>query len=455
MKRILLLFTLALSTIASFAQQPDSLLKQFRYRIDNFRAVTISGNGESQYNKLDYVNGAHTNSASAGSAGGNYNITKSTDRISLTAVAGMYGSFNRAKSNDQSNSYTSKNFSYAPQLSIVNKWFHKKMFTELGTTATGLFYSFKDITAGFPDPSKNNINQYSVAITLGAGTGRLENITDMQNALWLYKELMNSDRIGAILTADDLLELGRSITKGNNTRVLDSRKRTQFLLRTVDNYLQQKKIISKTDMAYFSGLNDILFFAFNSPRLSGTEKFIRLTPGITGWKNNQYQANGIDKLKHDFNTQSLLLSAGFKKYIPTSLKHQDNFGAALQLAYSNADLNERFFSNGIVTNEVKGTTQIKQAGGNAFYNHAIYPNTRTVVDCNLQTELGYQDVDNKNFYAAANATVSLNYFINYNTRLTCNAGAYYQKNKYAMERYVEFMPDAVQLSVGAGVVISL
>ncbi len=340
-------------------------------------------------------------------------------------------------------------------LVILNKWFTKKMFTELGADISGNFFRNKETTTGIITAAKNNQAQYSTELTMGIGKGRLENVTDMQNALWLYKELIKVDRLGAILSDDDLLGLGRSITKGNNTRVLDSRKRTQFLLTTVDNYLQQKGAINKTDITYFSNLNDILFFAFNSPRFAGTEKFIRLTPSIKGSNTNQVLNNGIEKFEHDFTAQSVILSLGFKKYKPVNLIHQNNFGAYLKLTYTSGDLTDRYFTNGIITNEMKGKTIIKQAGANLFYGHAIYPSTRTIINFNLQSEFGYQDIDPENFYTATNLFCGINYFISYRTRLNCNVSAYYQRNMYSIDRYVQVLPNSIQLSAAAGLEISL
>jgi hypothetical protein len=454
MKKTLLQVLLSLFALPIFAQ-PDSLLKKFKYRIDNFRAINFNFSGGSQFNERDLGSGRQKNGAATGGIGATYFINKSTDRILLTASAGMYGSFNSAKSEDPVTRNINNSFSTAPQLSILNKWFTKNMFTELGAVISGNFFRTKETATGIIVAAKNNQAQYSTELTMGIGKGRLENVTDMQNALWLYKELVKIDRLTSIVSAEDLTELGRSLTKGNNTRVLDSRKRTQFLLSTVDNYLQQKGLINKIDITYFSNLNDILFFAFNSPRFAGTEKFIRLTPAIKGSNINQVQNNGIDKFEHDFTAQSAVLSSGFKKYKPVNLIHQNNYGASLQLAYISGDLADRFFTNGIITNEIKGKTVIKQAGANLFYGHAIYPNTRTIINFNLQSEFGYQDIYAENFYTATNLFCGINYFISYHTRLNCSVSAYYQKNMYSIDRYVQAFPNTIQLSATAGLEINL
>lgn len=454
MKKIIVLLVLCIPSISIFAQ-PDSLLKKFRYRIAHYRAVTFNAGGGSQYDEANFPVGTHKNGASAAGLSGNYYFTTSTDKKLLTASLGLNGVFSRSKSKDQTSSNTNKSFSTVPSISISNKWFSKKMFTELGTDILGSVLSSKNIFQGNPAATKNNQANYTATVTMGIGKGRLENVTDMQNALWLYKELGNVQRLAGTLSATDLLELGQNITKGNNTRVLDARKRTQFLLTTVDNYLQQKGLISKTDIAYFSSLNDILFYAYNNPRFTGTEKFIRLTPGLTGVNNNQFQSNGIDKNKQIFNTKSVMLSTGFKKYCPTSLSHQNNFGAALNFSYTNADFTDRNFSNGIITNELKGETDLKKAGANLFYEHAIYPNTRTNINLNLQADFGYQNDDTRKIYTDANLFCNLNYFISYRTRINFGAGAFYQRNMYTISNYVELKANSFQVYATGGLQVSL
>jgi len=456
MKKALLLFTLSVTTLSIFAQQPDSLLKQFKYRIDHFRSISIFGGGSSQYKQQELGAGNYRDHSSSGNAGGTYFRLISTDKTLQTISTGVGGSYTRNKTVSPAETNTNTSFFASPRFSILNTRFTKKIFTELGADISGVTFNNKLVASNYPVTEKDKRTQYAISVNTGIGKGRLENITDMQNALWLNKELAVTQRLTRNLSADDLTDLGKAITKGNNTRILDSRKRTQFFLATVDNYLQQKGLINKTDITYFSSLNDILFFAFNTPRLSGTEKFIRFTPSVSGNNGEQHQGNGIDRSTSDFNAKSLVLSSGIKKYKPVSLKHQNNYGASVKLNYTSTDLNNSFYTNNNLSSEIKGQTDLKQAGLNAFYEHAVYPNTRTVVAVNLQATFGYQDVSAKeDFFANTNLSGNFNYFISYRTRLNCNVTAYWLRNTYALDRAVALLPNGVQLSASAGVEINL
>jgi hypothetical protein len=455
MKKTLLIVVLFLSVQNVFSQQ-DSLLKKFKYRIDHYQAINFNAGAGTQFIRSELIATTNKDRGLFGSLGGNYYLLKSTDKMLLNASAGLGTALSVSKSNNISTFQKNSGFSFAPSLSILNKWFTKKMFTELGTDASLQYLTYKHDASDYTVPSKSKNADYSISVHTGIGTGRLENVTDMQNALWLYKELTAEKLISRQLTADELNELGKAITAGNNTRVLDARRKTKFILATVDNYLQQKSAISKTDINYFSSLNDILFFAINNPRLTGTEKYIRFTPAMTSRNKNNDASNGADKFQHRFNTKSLLLSLGISRYIPTSLVHQNNFGASTKLSYISTDLSDKYSTDDVITNEFKGKSDLKQAAIILSFQHSIYPNTRTAINFNFQTETGYQDYEKQtSSYNETSFNGSIDYFISYRTKFTAAMGALYLKNVYNIYDYIGLYPNQISLSVSAGITISL
>ncbi len=454
MRKIILLVSLFISSLSLYSQQ-DSVLKNFKYRIDHFRAINLNINGGSAYNKSELASGDNKNSSSSGSFSVGMNTIKSTDKILRTTSGNISSSFNSNRSeNTTTNKY--RGFFAAAQYSLLTKRFTGQRFIEYGIDAAGSINSDRQTASQLPPTLKNKQSSYVVALPVGIGKGRLENITDMQNALWLQQSLQEAGRLSNTLSAEELNQLGRSITRGNNTRILDFRKRTQFILETVDSYLQQKGLISKNDIAYSSNLNDILFFAFNNNRLAGTEKFIRFTPSLSGYNRNGTQSGVVDKYEMDPYIVSGLLSIGFNKYKPVNLKHQDNYGAAVKLNYISWNSTERYYSSGVLFSENRADRDIWKAGLNVFYQHAFYPNTRTNINLNIESEAGYQEAaqDDK-FYGTASLSGSLNYFISYRTRLTFDLGAAYRKNIYTAYQTLQLQPDNIQLFVNAGIGINL
>lgn len=455
--RIILLTLFSFSSLTLFSQQ-DSLLKKFKYRVDRYQAVSFNIGGSGQYGKTNFVSGPSEGNSSGGNFGVNYLFLKSTDRILLNISTGLSSSFGFANNKDQSITNKYRSFDGNSYLSIQNKWFGKKIFTELEGTLSGYLNNNKYIVKTSPqgNEQKNNQYQYSVAITAGIGKGRLENVTDMQNALWLYKSLQDENKLSRSLSADELNELGRTITKANNTRLLDTRKRTQYMLETTDSFFQSKGVVVANDIRYFSTLNDILFFAFNNQRLSGTEIFFRLTPSIN--KGSKDESNKIFSTNNETRNliKVILLSAGFTKHIPVNLKHQNNYGVALEANYTNWDMSDKYFVSGNPTTITDMNSTLKQAGINAFFQHAIYPNTRTNIIFDLSGETGYEDINGDDgFFGEATLSGALNYFISYRTRLTGGLGVSYRKNTFLTTYDITQLPEMFYLNANIGLQVSL
>lgn len=56
MRKIILFVFLSISSVSLYSQQ-DSVLKNFKYRIDHYRAISLNVNGGSAYNKSDQGSG--------------------------------------------------------------------------------------------------------------------------------------------------------------------------------------------------------------------------------------------------------------------------------------------------------------------------------------------------------------------------------------------------------------
>ena len=455
MIKLLLFSVLSLFILPAFSQQ-DSLLKNFKLRISQYRALSFGLGGGSTYNRTDYSAGLLENANGGVAIGIGYITTKSTDRILLTQSLTLNSNYSQGKSSNVATNYNSKSFSAVSGISVLNKWFSKSRFIELGADVYGSTSRSKYNNNNAPGVSRRNYGEYSIGINTGIGIGRLENITDMQNALWLNKALEKSNSLVHPLSAAELHELGRSITKANNTRVLDSRIRTQFILETVDSFFQKNNLLLKTDIKYFSNLNDVLFFAFNNYRLSGTERFVRLTPFISDFSNDNFENNSIQKFEEKAQIKSLDFSVGLNKHVPLNLTHQNNFGAALRLNYMEQDYSDRSITSGAITNEQKNNTTSKQAALDLFFEHAIYPNTRTSINFRLQTLAGIQEFDKTTkFLGSASVDGNFNYFISYRTRLNFEVGAFYRHNAREKYRYMVLLPNTFQLIANAGISVNI
>ena len=265
MRKPLLLFTLFIQATLLYSQ-PDSVLQDFKFRNANYRAISIGVNGSGMFDNTNYTNGTLNQYAVGFSGTFQFQQSRSTEKQLLNLSVSLAPFFTSNNADNVTDNTKTKSISILPNFYLNNKWFSKKMFTEVGVEG---FANLTRAKNSYDIPTvvqKIRETVGSFALTLGIGKGRLENVTDMQNALWLSKSLEEAGRFSHTLSAAELNELGKTITKANNTRVLDARKRTQFILETIDNYFQQNGLINRTDIKYFSNLNDVVFFAFNDQR---------------------------------------------------------------------------------------------------------------------------------------------------------------------------------------------
>jgi hypothetical protein len=457
MRKTLLINVLFFCTHHLFSQQ-DSLLKKFKYRINHFQAIDINLSSDNNYQNEQRNSGTLKSTVSIQNIGAFYEYIKSTDKIFFASGISVNGKLDLSSYNFSTAMNKTRSFATSPSVNILDKWFSHANFKELGIDMSGHIelYRTKENNSSITQ-TDNNSNFYAITLNIGIGKGRLEDITTMQSALWLYKELAIEKKLSREASADELYDLGQAITTATSTRVLDSRRRTKFILETVDHYLQQKGLIDTPDIKYFSSLNDILFFSVFAPRTAGTEKYIRLRPRILEQRGmNGYLGINDEKFKTHFTGKAAALSIGINRYIPTSLKHQNNFGAEIKLSYSNATLSGKYLTDEILTSEFGGKDDIRQAGLYAFYAHGIYPNTRTEINFSLITETGYQNFNKENsFYNYSVLFTVLNYFISYRSKFTFELAPQYLHNYYTLGGEPAFHPNTFYLNFKAGLTISL
>lgn len=457
MKKIVPLSILIFLALNNFAQQEDSLLKNFKFRIDHYRALNFSLDGGGNYNKAKGTNAANSEySEYSGNLGAMYTTVKSTDRLLQTSSSYLWSSYTGNNRSVTIPAEKIRNLNFHPEYRINNKWFNQNnSFFELDAHGSVNLQSSKYSYSSLYNTSKQIVNLYNGDVTIGVGKGRKEDITFMQNALWLYKDLKENNKLNGDLSYADLYELGKAINQANNTRVLDARRRTKYILKSVDEYLQRKNLINQCDINYFTSLNDILFFPLYNPRTAGTEKFVRLTPTISSNYQINYP-NSDTKLQTVNTAKSALLSAGINTHTPLSLTRQIDYGITAKLFYGNGAYSYKQLENGQVVNTQKGNSDLKSTGLLLFYGYSIYPNTRTNVGIDIRTENGYQQIDHSStFYNSSSASINMNYFISYQTYLTLSAGGVYNKNSSNFESELFIYPEGVRLFVNAGLNISL
>lgn len=423
----------------SFSQE-KKLLQQYTFRIDRYKAINfgLGANGRKDNN---YNFSSNNAAALSGSFNINYFTIKSTDKLLQNISAGLASSATSFNNTTYTTTNKLKDFNILPSFSINNKWYAKNNFVELGANFGDVFSTShaNDDRVIMQERLSNN-NFINASIGLGIGKGRLENITDMQNAIWLHNILLKEDNIKRKLAEEEIIEFARTLTMANNRRVLDGRKRIQFILKSVDSYLQTKEVIGKTDINYFSNLNDIVFFANNFPRQAGKEKYIRLIPSLANYtRKDESRIIPISKSTQSENGAEIVLKIGLQNFKPLNLIHQMDYGVALKTNYGKSTNRFKRYTNSNVDYSFDFADEWKKIGVDYFVRYSIFPNTRTVIEFDLKAENGYQSLNAVDeLYHTVALAANASYFISYNTRLNINFGTTYNKYNYdirAINRY--------------------
>ena len=451
----LLSFLFAFSSFIAFSQD-KKLFENYQFRVNNFKAVDMflgtSANSSNNYRAYG------ANKILGGGTGANIVAIKSTDKIYRTIEANLLGNFYFITNNTTINTNKSRQLYFSPNVNINNKWYSANHFFELGTN---LSFENKAENTKTPDGVVSNTkfsdNNADVNFTIGVGRGRLEIVTDLQNALWLAKILHDEKNISRKLTDDEINELAKTITQSIYFRVLDGRRRIQYVLKKVDAYLQSKNVIGKTDINYFTNLNDVVLFANNFFRQEGELKYLRLIPRVRNNRISNEQVGAVrNKSLNNYFANEISLRLGFEKYKPLNLYRQVDYGFAANAGYGENKLSNKNYVNDTIFSEVKNNPIGKRIGLDYFVRYNLYPNTRTVISFSLDAQNGYLlYYGERSIYSGVNLSAGANYFINYNTRFVLNIQENYFQNIYQSNNYLRNNEYALILAFNAGLNISL
>jgi hypothetical protein len=453
-KYILITTSLFLS-FAAFSQDKQ-LLKEYKYRINQYKALDLGFNTGGQSNN-NYAGYGGSRSIDGG-LNVNFFTIKSTDKIYRTINSGVVGNFSSSTENSVTSTNKYKQFYVAPNVNINNKWYAENNFIELGASIKAEINTRNNkIIRGIIAENARSDKNVDINFAIGVGKGRLENITDMQNALWLATILKDDKNLNRKLTKDEVNDLAKVITQSNNFRILDGRKRIQYILTKVDTYLQSKDVVNKTDIKYFSNLNDVVFFANNFYRQAGTIKFIKIIPRL---RNNKIMSEQlIAPTNKDINTyfeKEIAVRIGFEKYKPINLVNQFEYGIATNASYLENKNVSKYYANDSLVSDVSNNPNQKRVGVDYFIRYNFYPNTRTIIGFSINGQNGYSIYDNESgIYTGINLLVGANYFISYNTRFVINVSENYAQYIYQSNPFLNQNAYGLSLAFNAGLNISL
>jgi|WetSurMetagenome_2_1015567.scaffolds.fasta_scaffold00352_8 hypothetical protein len=325
----------------------------------------------------------------------------------------------------------SKDYSMNPSMYyyLTNRIYHDKRFIE---TDLDVDYSFSryfsnDYFLGSTVEAKTTFHDFSVILPVKIGTGRIEQVQDARQAVYIFDELAKIDRMDKEQSKEDILEFAQFISGLKKERFFDSRLRRMAELEALDSFLVAHNYLLKSDARYFSTLLDFWEFGGQSVRNSGNRLSFALYPGYSFYYYN-YTADGLFNHKDNKRQNSFSVSGGieYKHEKPISLYWQNTidikgYVGIMELREDSAGINKK---NGSVPNMQIGY----------FQTISYYPNTRTYMYLTGSLQyinlFGESDSDPDVLgISGSGAKASLNYsayyYISPKLRLRLNSSLFY------------------------------
>lgn len=455
---LVVLFTF-LSTIKA-QDVTDFKLSDYKYRTTGFRAMAGSASSNGNFNASSNKNdtgkitaGAHQFNLSAQLIQRQtYNLDARAHTVDIVTSLGTQLQGQNSGGFKNNNNVINLGGSYISSDIL----YREKYFLEIGGSASVA----ATITQNKMNTSKTATTSISplLSLSLGIGQGRLENVMDAQMALFLLDDLYKKNIIRNKVDKQTAYQLAQLVTSLRNRRIFDYRVRRTVELSAIDSFFKAKKLVTASDINYFSSINDIWSFSiqagnrqitqgytglnnvfineFTIPgfinqliRRSGTIRYIRLMPSFT--PTIQSTKTDSTKFKTNSATTDIRLAVGMDKNIPVNLHWQKNYSVQVHSYYTPRSFNTSPTSSvpiipgvPVVPEGSAAKTPLLEVGIDARYGVGYYPNTRTAIYWQVYGEVGYgltKGFLGKGLSSSLGSNLNASYFINYNTRLAAEA----------------------------------
>lgn len=336
--------------------------------------------------------------------------------------------------------------------SSTEKYYSKspKRFLEYGGSV-GLgenYYSTRNVTDTTVHEYSSNKIPLSLRLTLGHGHGRLENIEDAVEALYILNELKEKGITTKTVSEEDIRQFADCITKIKQERFFDERLYRQKSMTGLVNKLLELGLIDKESISTFNTIADYHYFAGFYPRYSGNVLKYNAEPFV----NYTFRSSEPNDYREWAFTKGVTLNVLYNSETPVSLKWQKSL--TLSAKYSIQDEKSKYKGGGNDwTNRDNEPTQTY--GASASYALNYQPNTRTSMGA-----AGYGSFYHSDLYKYSNLNVGVSGHVKYyiSERLKFNINLqlyYYDSSSNSSDEMASSNTNGITSNLNAGFTYSL
>ncbi len=409
------------------------------YRLPDFNFKSLDLNAEfknsTSFNHLSNSTNIpnSSNSRILGFGSLNYNSIQN-DRIWQRNTS-IFGSFLIGTNDFQNSNYRrdlniSSNINFNQQ---NRKYIRKNFFREINYDFQSSL-SWREIfefqLGGNSNKLKSYIIDHSIVIPIKLGKGRLEQVTDARQAIFILERLKKEGRLKRSANKEDIKAFAEIISKLNYRRYFDFRLRKIYELEQLDSFLQNNNLISNTDIKYFAHLNDMWNYGGDQIRFSGNRISLVYYPG---YKNRIYKSD-FPFNDYNFNVFSSTGGLEYSAQKPINLYWHNEFEMHI---YLGGAFGKQKYKADNRSTEFAAIPKFTLGLSETLF---WYPNTRTSVSYqfgiegnlignNLEKNLDLSELRVHLIQFLPSSNLNFNYFINPRFQIEVNFSTRYKFEK--------------------------
>ena len=246
----------------------------------------LGGNGSGQQYNPDYEigNNDYYHQSHGLSLQSDYSLYRNNRKQQLNLEAGfsLGGGVNKRSENDK---LLFKERHFGPSLSLrLNSRFYlnDKLFYGADPELRTNYNIHKEKSRNDDgDLLEDNINRsyVDILLPLKVGVGRIENVTDARQAIFILEALKDNGHLSRTASKDEITAFAGLISETRNLRFFDNRIQKMKELEALDSYLKENGFAEGNHISYFTTLMDYWNYGRPVPMGAGNRFSLVVAPG--------------------------------------------------------------------------------------------------------------------------------------------------------------------------------